>query len=87
VALQGAAPAQRLVLLGGTLSETPASVQAAVTASRAQHAKITLIQATIPVIGILLGLVALAGGIALVLSSPEPWAPAYDDDEMENMAR
>lgn len=87
VALQGAAPAQRLVLLGGRLSQTPASVQAAVAAARQQHAKITLIQTTIPLAGVLLGLIALAGGIALVLRSPQPWVPAYDDDEAADLAR
>ena len=87
VELQGATPAERLVLLGGTMSETPASVQAAVDNSRQQHSKITLIQITIPLIGILLGIIALAIGITLVLRSPEPWVPSYDDDEVEDMAR
>jgi hypothetical protein len=87
VALSSSAPARKLVLLGGTFTETPASVQAAVTAARQQHPRITLIQVTIPVIGILLGLIALATGIALVLGSPEPWVPAYDDDEVRNLAR
>jgi hypothetical protein len=87
VALQGATPSQRLVLLGGTFTETPASVQSAVTAARQQQPKIQLIQITIPIIGILLGLLGLAAGIGLVLRSPEPWAPAYDDDEVENLAR
>jgi hypothetical protein len=87
VALQGATPAERLVLLGGALSETPASVQAAVASSEQQHAKITLIQMTIPLTGIAAGLIALVIGIALVLRSPEPWVPAYDDDEVEDMAR
>jgi hypothetical protein len=87
VALQGTTPAERLVLLGGTLSETPASVQAAVASSRQEHAKITLIQVTVPLIGIVAGLIALAIGIALVLRSPEPWVPAYDDDEVEDLAR
>jgi hypothetical protein len=87
VELQGTTPAERLVLLGGILTETPASVQAAVASSQQQHAKITLIQDTIPLIGILLGLIALGAGIFLVLGAPEPWAPAYDDDEVEDMAR
>lgn len=87
VALQGAAPAQRLVLLGGQLSQTPASVQAAVASARQQHAKIGLIQATIPLVCVLLGLIALAAGVALVLRSPEPWVPAYDDDEVQDLAR
>jgi hypothetical protein len=87
VELQGASPAERLVLLGGTLSETAPSVQAAVASAQQQHSKITLIQVTIPLIGILLGLIALAIGITLVLRAPEPWVPAYDDDEVEDMAR
>lgn len=87
VELQGTTPAERLVLLGGTLSETAPSVHAAVANSQQQHAKIMLIQVTIPLIGVLLGLVALLVGIALVLRSPEPWVPAYDDDEVEDMAR
>jgi Porin PorA len=87
VELQGATPAERLVLLGGTLSETAPSTRAAVENAQQQHAKIALIQVTIPLIGILLGLIALAIGIALVLRAPEPWMPAYDDDEVEDMAR
>jgi hypothetical protein len=87
VELQGATPAEQLVLLGGTLSETAPSVRAAVASSQQQHSKINLIQFTIPMIGILLGLIALAIGITLVLRSPEPWVPAYDDDEVEDMAR
>ena len=87
VELQGATPAERLVLMGGTLSETAPSIRAAVASSRQQHAKITLIQVTIPLIGIVLGIIALAIGITLVLRAPEPWVPAYDDDEVEDMAR
>jgi hypothetical protein len=85
VALQGTA--RRLVLLGGTLAQTPASVRAAVASARQQHAKIELIQATIPLIGLLLGLLALAGGITLALRSPQDWVPAYDDDEAADLAR
>jgi hypothetical protein len=87
VELQGTTAAERLVLLGGTLTETPASVQAAVASSQQQHAKIALIQDTVPLVGILLGLIALGAGIFLVLGAPEPWVPAYDDDEVEDMAR
>jgi hypothetical protein len=87
VELQGATAAERLVLLGGTLSETAPSVRAAVASSRQQHARITRIQFTVPLIGIVLGLIALAVGITLVLRAPQPWVPAYDDDEVEEMAR
>jgi hypothetical protein len=85
--LQGTAAAERLVLLGGTLSQTAPSVRAAVASSRQQHARIRLIQSTIPLIGIVLGLIALAVGIFLVARAPEPWVPAYEDDEAEDMAR
>jgi hypothetical protein len=87
VELQGATPAERLVLLGGTLAETAPSIRAAVGSAQQQHAKIKLIQVTVPLIGILLGIIALAIGIALVLRAPQPWVPAYDDDEVEDMAR
>jgi hypothetical protein len=87
VELQGTTPAERLVLMGGTLSETAPSIRAAVASSQQQHAKITLIEVTIPVIGVLLGIIALAIGITLVLRAPEPWVAAYDDDEVEDMAR
>jgi hypothetical protein len=87
VELQGSTAAQRLVLLGGTLSETAASVRAAVASSQQQHARIRLIQSTIPLAGIVLGLIALAAGIFLVARAPEPWVPAYEDDEAEDMAR
>jgi hypothetical protein len=87
VELQGRAAAERLVLLGGTLSQTAPSVRAAVASSRQQHARIRLIQSTIPLLGIVLGLIALAAGIFLVARAPEPWVPAYEDDEAEDMAR
>jgi len=85
VELQGATAAERLVLLGGTLVQTAPSVRAAVASSRDQHARITLIQSTIALTGILLGLIALIAGILLVARAPEPWVPSYDDDEVEDL--
>ena len=87
VQLQGTTAAERLVLLGGTLSQTAPSVAAAVASSQQQHARIRLIQVTIPLIGILLGLIALAAGLTLVLTAPEPWVPAYEDDDVPDLAR
>jgi hypothetical protein len=46
------------------------------------HPKIEWIQDIGPLIGLVLGIVALAGGIALVWRSQQPWEPAYDDDEV-----
>jgi hypothetical protein len=81
VALRDSTGASRLVLLGGRMSETPASVRAAVARADQSHNKIEWIQDIGPLIGILLGIVALVFGIALVWRAQPPWAPAYDDDE------
>jgi hypothetical protein len=45
------------------------------------HNKIEWIQDLGPLIGILLGIVALVFGIAMVWRAQPPWEPAYDDDE------
>jgi hypothetical protein len=82
VALEDSAGATKLVLLGGTLTETPASIRAAVASADQSHPKIEWIQDIGPLIGLVLGIVALAGGIALVWRSQQPWEPAYDDDEV-----
>jgi hypothetical protein len=82
IALKGSDGASKLVLLAGQLSETPASVAAAAASARQSHHKIQWIEDTGPLIGILAGLLALAGGIALVWRAAEPWVPAYDDDEV-----
>jgi len=82
VALEGSGGASKLVLLAGQLTQTPASVRAAVASAGQSHKKIKWIDDTGPLIGLLAGIVALAGGIALVWRAEEPWVPAYDDDEV-----
>lgn len=77
--------ATKLVLLGGQLSQTPASVRSAVASARQDHAKITLIEDTGPLIGILAGVIALVLGIVLVWRSQQPWVADYDDDEVVDL--
>jgi len=81
VSLRDDTGATKLVLLGGKLSETPASVSAAVARADQSHSKISWIETIGPFAGILLGLVALVFGIVLVWRAEPPWEPAYDDDD------
>ncbi|HUZ22565.1 MAG TPA: DUF3068 domain-containing protein [Streptosporangiaceae bacterium] len=83
ISLEGSGGASRLVLLAGQLAQTRASVSAAVAGAGQSHKKIQWIENTGPLIGLLAGIVALAGGITLVWRAWEPWAPAYDDDEVD----
>jgi Porin PorA len=87
VVLRDSTGASRLVLLGGRMSETPASVRAAVARADQSHSKIGWIQDIGPLIGILLGIVLLVFGIGLVWRAQPPWEPAYDDDEGAELAR
>jgi hypothetical protein len=83
VALEDSSGASVLVLLGGKLAQTPASVSAAVASARQSHGKIELIQDTGPLIGIPLGLVLLVLGSWLVWRAERPWADAYDDEDAD----
>jgi hypothetical protein len=85
VALEDSSGVSRLVLLGGKLTETPASVQAAVAQAEKSHKKIEWITGIGPLIGILLGLVALAFGIGVIWRAPQPWAPGYDDEDDDDV--
>jgi hypothetical protein len=83
VALESSSGATELVLLGGKLTETPASVAAAVASARQPHRKIGWIEDTGPLIGILAGLVLLIGGIWLVWGAERPDADVYDDEDLD----
>jgi hypothetical protein len=83
VALEGSSGATELVLLGGKLAETPASVRAAVASASQSHNKINWIQDTGPLIGILVGLVLLIGGVWLIWRTERPYADAYDDEDLD----
>jgi Porin PorA len=80
VVLEDSSGTSVLVLLGGKLTQTPASVSAAVASARQSHSKIEWIQDTGPLIGILLGLVLLVGGIWLVWGAERPSVEADDED-------
>ena len=73
----------RLVLLAGTLAQTPASVRAAVTASDKSHKLITWIEELGPLIGVAGGAVALILGILLLWRSARPHEPAYDEEMVD----
>jgi hypothetical protein len=81
--LESAAGTPRLVLLAGTLAETPASVRAAVTASNKSHKLITWIEELGPLIGVAGGGVALILGILLLWRSAKPHEPAYDEEMVD----
>jgi Porin PorA len=85
ISLEDTGGATKLVLLGGKLSETAASVRSAVASARQDHAKIQLIEDTGPLIGILAGAIALVLGIVLVWRSQQPWVADYDDDEVVDL--
>jgi Porin PorA len=85
ISLEDSGGATKLVLLGGKLSETAASVRSAVASARHDHAKIQLIEDTGPLTGTLAGLIALVLGIVLVWRSQQPWVADYDDDEVVDL--
>jgi DUF3068 family protein len=85
ISLEGSGGAGKLVLLGGKLSQTPASVRSAVASAQQDHAKITLITSTGPLIGILGGVIALVPGIVLIARSQQPWVADYDDEEVVDL--
>lgn len=85
ISLEDSAGATKLVLLGGTLSQTPASVRSAVASARQDHAKIELITRTGPLAGIIAGLVALVLGIVLAWTSQRSRVADYDDDEVVDL--
>lgn len=86
ISLKDSGGATRLVLLGGQLSQTPASVRSAVASAQRDHAKITLITGTGPLTGFLAGVIALVLGIVLVARSRQPRVADYDDDEVVDLA-
>jgi hypothetical protein len=82
-ALESTAGATRLVLLAGTMAETPASVRAAVADSLKSHKMISWIEDRGPLTGLGAGAVALIVGIILLWRSATPYEPAYDDEMAE----
>jgi hypothetical protein len=78
--LRDAAGKNRLVLLSGTLAQTPASVREAVASARSSHRMINWIQNFGPLIGLSAGLVLLIGGIVLLWRSVPAYQAAYDDE-------
>jgi Porin PorA len=83
IALETASGTTALVLLGGSLAQTPASVQAAVTSAAHQHAKIEWIQDKGPLIGLVAGLVLLILGSWLVWRAARPAVDIYDDEDAD----
>lgn len=81
--LESASGTPRLVLLAGTLTETPRSVRAAVAEASKAHPLITWIQDLGPLIGLAGGGLALLLGIVLLWRSVKPYEPAYDDEMID----
>jgi hypothetical protein len=81
--LESTSGTPRLVLLAGTLAETPASVRAAVTAARKSHRLITWIEDLGPLIGVAGGALALILGIVLLWRSARPHQTVYDEEMVD----
>ncbi|MGH3123970.1 MAG: porin PorA family protein, partial [Streptosporangiaceae bacterium] len=81
--LESASGTPRLVLLAGTLAETPRSVRAAVAEANKAHPLITWVQDLGPLIGLAGGGLALILGIVLLWRSVKPYEPAYDDEMID----
>jgi hypothetical protein len=77
--LQDNTGATRLVLLNADFQTTPASVAANVSTDNGGATKISLAEVTVPIVGLLLGVMLLIAG--LVLSRSEPEDEEYEDDE------
>jgi Porin PorA len=85
VTLKDAAGVTRLTLLAGRLAETPRSVRAAVASAGLPHSMIEWMEELGPLIGLVVGIAALAAGIAVIWRSQEAVVPAYDDDEVVDL--
>lgn len=70
----------RLVVMAGTLAQTPRSVSAAVAQARASHRLIAWIQDLGPLIGLVAGGVALILGIAVLWRTVTPYEPTWDEE-------
>jgi hypothetical protein len=81
--LESTSGTPRLVLMAGTLAETPRSVRAAVTESHKSHKLITWIEDLGPLTGLAGGAVALILGILLLWRSARPYEPAYDEEMVD----
>ncbi len=77
--LQDSSGATRLVLLNADFQTTPASVTANVSTDNGGATKISLAEVTVPIVGLLLGVVFLIAG--LVLSRRELEYEEYEDDD------
>jgi hypothetical protein len=69
----------RLVLLNADFQTSPASVTANVSTDNGGATKISLAEVTVPIVGLLLGVMLLIAG--LVLSRREPEDEEYEDDD------
>lgn len=81
--LESASGTPRLVLMAGTLAQTPRSVRAAVTESDKSHKLITWIEDLGPLTGLAGGGLALILGIVLLWRSARPSEPAYDEEMVD----
>jgi hypothetical protein len=77
--LQDNTGATRLVLLNADFQTSPASVAANVSTDNGGATKISLAEVTVPIVGLLLGVMLLIAG--LVLSRSEPEDEEYEDDD------
>jgi len=72
--------APKLVLLQGTLSETPASVSSAVSTAKGYDDEITAVQDIVPIVALLVGLVLVVLGI-LLISRRDEEEEEYEDED------
>ena len=77
--LQNNPGATRLVLLNADFQTTPASVAENVSVDNGGATKISLAEVTVPIVGLLIGVMLLIAGLALSRRNPED--EEYEDDD------
>jgi hypothetical protein len=75
-----------LTLFKGTLTTTPKSIAAAANTASSSDTKITLVQVTLPLIGLLVGLVLIIAGFLLLLGERREEYEYEDDEEFAAQA-
>lgn len=81
--LESAPGTSRLVLMAGTLAQTPRSIRAAVAETDKSHRLIAWVQDLGPLAGLAGGGLALILGILLLWRSVKPYEPTYDDEMID----
>ena len=79
VSLEDSTGATRLILLQGDLTSSPQSISAAVSDIHSDRTKISAVENTGPLVGVVLGIVLLVMGLVLAATAPGAREYVYDD--------